>query len=128
MEKMEIVSYDEMIELPVGSVFCKYKPCCLDGSWMIKTGETQTNQFNGERLFSGVMYLEPWAVNMDDMPFSKGTFTTEMTTVDTSSFDIGKKGDLFAVLEDYEIIGMIGALLWSLTKCKNDFKEIFKGG
>ena len=125
---MKIVTYEEMVELPVGSVFCKYEPCCLDQKWMIKTGETQTSQFNGERLFSGVMYLEPWAANMDDMPFGKGTFTTEMTTVDTRSFDIGKKGDLFAVLEDYEIIGMIGALLWALKKCKNDFKEIFKGG
>lgn len=124
---MKIVTYEEMIELPVGSVFCKYELCCLDQKWMIKTGETQTSQFNGERLFSGVMYLEPWAVNMDDMPFGKGTFTTEMTTVDTRSFDIGKKGDLFAVLEDYEIIRMIGALLWALKKCKNDFKEIFKG-
>ena len=124
---MKIVTYEEMVELPVGSVFCKYEPCCLDQKWMIKTGETQTSQFNGGRLFSGVMYLEPWAANMDDMPFGKGTFTTEMTTVDTRSFDIGKKGDLFAVLEDYEIIGMIGALLWALKKCKNDFKEIFKG-
>ena len=124
---MKIVTYEEMVELPVGSVFGKYEPCCLDQKWMIKTGETQTSQFNGERLFSGVMYLEPWAANMDDMPFGKGTFTTEMTTVDTRSFDIGKKGDLFAVLEDYEIIGMIGALLWALKKCKNDFKEIFKG-
>lgn len=124
---MKILTYKEMVELPVGSVFCKYEPCCLDAKWMIKTGETRTNQFNGERLFSGVMYLEPWAVNMDDMPFGKGTFTTEMTTVDTRSFDIGKKGDLFAVLEDYEIIRMIGALLWALKKCKNDFKEIFKG-
>lgn len=125
---MKIVTYEEMIELPVGSFFCKYEFCCLDQKWMIKTGETQTSQFNGERLFSGVMYLEPWAVNMDDMLFGKGTFTTEMTTVDICSFDIGKKGDLFAVLEDYEIIGMIGALLWALKKCKNDFKEIFKGG
>ena len=125
---MKIINYDEMVELPVGSVFCKYEHCCLDQKWMIKAGETQTSHFNGERLFSGVMYLEPWAVNMDDMPFGKGTFTTEMTTVDTRSFDIGKKGDLFAVLEDYEIIGMIGALLWALKKCKNDFKETFKGG
>lgn len=124
---MKIINFAEMVELPVGSVFCKYEPCCLDERWMIKTGETQTSQFNGERLFSGVMHLEQWAVNMDDMPSGKGTFTTEMTTVDTRSFDIGEKGDLFAVLEDYEIIGMIGALLWSLKKCKNDFKGIFKG-
>ncbi len=124
---MEIVTYKEMVELPVGSVFCKYEPCWLDAKWMIKTGETQTNQFNGERLFSGVMYLEPWAVNMDDMPFGKGTFTTEMTTVDTCSFDIGKKGDLFAVLEDYEIILMIRALVWALKKCEGELNEVFKG-
>lgn len=123
---MKIVTYKEMVELPVGSVFCKYETCCLDAKWIIKTGKTETNQFNNERIFSGVMYLEPWAVNMDDMPFGKGTFTTEMTTVDTRSFDIGKKGDLFAVLEDYEVIGMIRALIWALKKCECDFDEIFK--
>ena len=122
---MKIVTYEEMVELPVGSVFCKYEPCVLDARWMIKTGETQTNQFNGERLFSGIMYVEPWAVNMDDMPLGKGSFATEMTTVDTRSYNVGEKGDLFAVLEDYEIVGMIGALLWALKKHKNDFKETF---
>ena len=116
---MKIITYEEMVELPVGSVFCKYQPCYLDARWLIKTGETQTNQFNNERIFSGIMYLEPWAVNMDDMPFEKGTFTTEMTTVDTRSFDIGEKGDFFAVLENYEIIGMIRALAWALKNVTN---------
>ena len=122
---MKIVTYEEMVELPVGSVFCKYEPCVLDARWTIKTAETHTT-FDGQRIFSGVMDLEPWAINMDDMPSGKGTFETEMTTVDTSSYDIGEKGDLFAVLEDYEVIGMIGALLWALKKYKNGFKEIFK--
>ena len=45
-----------------------------------------------------------------------------MTTVDTCPYDIGKKGELFAVLEDYEVIGMIDALLWALKKYKNGFK------
>ena len=118
---MKIVTYEEMVELPVGSVFCKYEPCVLDARWTIKTAETHTT-FDGQRIFSGVMDLEPWAINMDDMPSGKGTFETEMTTVDTSSYDIGEKGDLFAVLEDYEVIGMIGALLWALKKYKNGFK------
>ena len=91
---MKIVTYEEMVELPVGSVFCKYEPCVLAARWMIKTGET---------------------------------FATEMTTVDTRSYNVGEKGDLFAVLEDYEIVGMIGALLWALKKHKNDFKETFNG-
>ena len=119
---MKIVTYEEMVELPVGSVFCKYEPCVLDARWTIKTGETHTT-FDGQRIFSGVMNLEPWAINMDDMPSGKGEFETEMTTVDTSSYDIGEKGDLFAILEDYEVIGMIGALLWALKKYKNGFKE-----
>ena len=118
---MKIVTYEEMVELPVGSVFCKYEPCVVDARWIIKTGETRTT-FDGERNFVGAMYLEPWAINMDDMPSGKGTFETEMTTVDTCPYDIGEKGALFAVLEDYEVIGMIDALLWTLNKYKNDFK------
>lgn len=123
---MKVVSYAEMVDLPVGSVFCKYEPCYLDKNFMIKTGQTDINRFNGEKVFSGVMYLEPWAVNMDDMPFGKGTFTTEMTIVDTRSFDIGEKGNLFAVLEDYEIIGMIRALIWALKGCKQNIDDVFK--
>ena len=123
---MKVISYEEMVELPVGSVFCKYVPCCLDVKWRIKTGETVTNKYNGERVFSGVMELEPWAVNQDDMPHNTGTYLTEMSTVDTRSFDIGKKGDLFAVLEDYEIVDMAKALLWALNGCDVDFRKIFK--
>lgn len=123
---MKIIDFDEMVELPVGSVFCKYEPCVLDARWLIKTGETHTSLFNGQRLFIGVMELEPWALNMDDMPSGKGTFATEMTIADARSFDIGKKGDLFAVLEDYEIIEMIRALIWALKRCEGDFEMVFK--
>jgi hypothetical protein len=123
---MKIVSYEEMVELPIGSIFCKYVPTYIDTRWTIKTGETVTNKYNGQRIFSGVMNLEPQAVNWKDMPHGTGTYLTEMSTVDTRSFDIGEKGDLFAVLEDYEIVDMAKALIWALNECDVDFRKIFK--
>ncbi len=122
---MKIVSYEEMVELPVGSVFCKYEPCVLYARWTIKTGKTTTNELTGKRIFLGVMDLEPWG-DIDDMPHGVGSYTTEMSINDSASYDIGEKGDLFAVLEDYEIIKMIWALIWALKKCECDFEEIFK--
>ena len=111
---MKIVSYDEFVRLPSGSVFCPYTPCFFHSPFQIKVDKGK--EYAGEYIFNGTMPLEPWFSVEDEFPDCVGNYETEMTITDDSSVDFDKDC-LFAVLEKQEVENLIDALKWALNGC-----------
>ena len=87
---MKIVTYDEFIRLPSGSVFCPYTPCYFHSPFQIKVDKGKEYQYG--YIFNGTMPLEPWFVDQDNLPTETGTYKTEMAIWDDSSVDFEKDG------------------------------------
>lgn len=118
---MKIVTYDEFIRMPAGTIFATYEPCVFKDRFQIKTDggwEVGKNYY-----FNGAMPLEPW-LDVDNMLSESllGTYKTEMCTYDDSNADYSED-ELFAILEPHEVKELIKALYWALDGCPGEFDE-----
>ena len=114
---MKIVTYDEFIRLPSGSVFCPYTPCYFHSPFQIKVDKGKEYKYG--YIFNGTMPLEPWFSVEDEFPDCVGNYETEMVVTDNSSVDFDKDC-LFAVLEKHEVERIIDALKWAIGECKQE--------
>jgi hypothetical protein len=114
---MKIVTYDEFIRLPSGSVFCPYTPCYFHSPFQIKVDKGKEYQYG--YIFNGTMPLEPWFSVEDEFPDCVGNYETEMVVTDNSSVDF-YTDCLFAVLEKHEVERIIDALKWAIGGCKQE--------
>lgn len=111
---MRILSKQEFIKSPNGTVFSTYSPDTLTSELCIKTGQYEDNSgWNGE------LSLEPYIRHdTDDDDYCY----TNWSTVDTSIVDY-PENQLFAVFSKTEIRKIIDCLQWALTDCKSYFDE-----
>lgn len=122
---MRIVTYEEFIRMPAGTIFAPYEPCIFKERLRIKTdtGETYVNPITGEEswTFLGAMPLEPWFDIEDVYPDTYGTYSTEMVIYDDAAVDYMDE-KMIAVLEPHEVVHLIEALVWAYYGCKGELK------
>lgn len=123
---MKIVTYDEFIRMPAGTIFAPYEPCVFKDHFEIKT---DTGWEDGsEYYFNGTMPLEPCPVG-DEYAWGNmmglGKVETEMCTYDGSNADYSKD-ELFAIFEPDEVSRLIKSLLWALNGCPGDWEDFEK--
>lgn len=126
---MKIVDYETFIRMPAGTVFAPYEPCVFQDRFMIKVdaGWEYTDGRGEKRwAFNGTMPLEPWFEgDMSDWAFDLGTYDTELVVYDGDSNDAAQY-KMFAVLERYEIDGLIFALEWAQNGCPGELEDYIK--
>lgn len=127
---MKIVTYDEFVRMPAGTIFAPWTPCAYKDEFEIKVdgGHSYINRYSGKECwgFNGTMPVFPYA--NDDWCFrGVGPIHSEMYLYDGSNADYDDD-ELFAVMEEKDIRKMIEALEWALKGCTGDFDtEIHSG-
>lgn len=106
---MKIVNRDTLAKMPIGTLFCEYKPDYLFGDFEIITDHINSG-------FSATLPLTP-AINIDDGAMTNGAERiTNWATLDTCYYDFDKDC-LFAVFSKTEIRAMITVLQYALSDC-----------
>lgn len=123
---MKIVTYDEFIRMPAGTVFAPYEPCVFKDHFEIKVDKGWED--GSDYYFNGTMPLEPCPVGNEyawGKMMGPGQVDTEMCIYDGSNADYSKD-ELFAVLEPHEVRRLIKALLWVYEGCLGEFEDFEK--
>lgn len=106
---MKIVTFKELAELPIGTIFSRYAPCWIDGM-SVRTGDSFECS-DGEKMWNGTLDFEPMVksdLNDDTILY------TNWCTGDDSSVDY-EKDQLFAIWSDEEVKHLIKCLEWALA-------------
>ena len=108
---MRVLTKEELINEPNGTVYIPYTPKVFTGEIHIITGKNdKTGEWNGELPFL------PWTVDED------GFFYTNWATVDNTWWELDNN-KTYAVFSKNEILKMIECLQWALTGCKTYFNQ-----
>lgn len=104
---MLIVTKEEFLKMPAGTIFCPWVWCYYDGEFEIKVDDTVNGTYNG------TMPLTPW-IDVDSIKPGKNK-------VDFEIYD-GDQNDIYdckwiAVLEKEDIENLISKLQWALKGC-----------
>lgn len=121
---MKIVTYDEFIRMPAGTIFAPWEPCVYRGKFEIKTDGGEEYEYFGEKdyTFNGTMPIVPH-IDYDDgfSGYDYGPCKSEMFHYDGAAVDY-LEHTMFAIMEEKDIRKMIEALEWALGGCKGEFK------
>lgn len=114
---MLIVTKEEFIKMPAGTIFAPWVPCCFDAGFEIKVDAGDGEHYNG------TMPLEPWIDCI--MPLDPGQYDVDFEIYDGDQNDIYKY-KYIAVLEPKDIVNLISKLVWALNGCPDtDSSTIF---
>lgn len=112
---MKIVTKEEFLYYPSGTVFAEWVPSMFTSEIKIKTGYYQT-RISGDPHWNGELSLQPF-VNIDEEEA-----WTSWWTVDGADSDYDQN-QLFAVFSTTDVMQMINCLTWALTGCDGFFNQ-----
>ena len=119
---MKIVTYEEFVRMPAGTLFAPWKPCNYENPIAIKT-DTGYGRLDWKNrptwYFNGVATLAPF---MPDYPDTYGIYESEIFHYDGDSYDY-EEYQMFAVLEEHEVRRLLHLLEWALGGCKGEYDE-----
>lgn len=120
---MKIVTYDEFVRMPAGTIFAPYKPCVFEDRMEIKVdGGGEYIDWQGKKKwgFIGTMPLEPWLGDMAPMDY--GEYEAKWEIYDGDQNDASFYS-MFAVLEPQDVDKLISILRWAQGGCKGEVPE-----
>lgn len=120
---MKLVSYEEFIKMPAGTIFAPFTPCVFEERLAIKTDTGNVYpEIGTQHLFCGVMPLEPWLGDYNGL--------RNIGDQEDASFEIcdGDNADyvdykMFAVLEEQDVKKLMKVLEWALKGCEGEYDE-----
>lgn len=113
---MKIVDRRTLAAMPNGTLFCRYKPDTLVGSYYVITGHNENCDGENNKVgFHGVLPFEPSFNDYGDMVAGTERITN-WATVDTCDYDFDDD-ELFAVFSKTEIRAMLTVLQYALSDC-----------
>lgn len=117
---MKLVTTDEFVRMPAGTVFAPFEPCVIKGRLEIKVdGGALVKGWRGERFwaYNGTMPLEPW--NLEELNGIGDQADAEYEVYDGDQNDMLFE-KMVLVLERQDVEKMISVLKWALDGCKED--------
>lgn len=123
---MKIVTYDEFIRMPAGTIFAPWTPSVYEGDFEIKVdgGKQFVNRYTGKEdyTFNGTMLIYPHIDTEHELDgwYNYGPVKTEMFHYDGAAVDYSDY-KMFAIMEEKDIRKMIEALEWALRGCVGEF-------
>lgn len=109
---MKVVTVEEFIKMPAGTIFCPIKDGMFDNNdFEIKTQD-------GER-YCGTMPLVPWIDEFISIKYP-GTYDIDYEIYDGCSADLIGLYECIAVLEEKDVRNLISKLYWALNGCKEE--------
>lgn len=122
---MKLVSFDDFIRMPAGTIFAPYTPCVIEEGLAIKTdtGREFHDRWADKEIwiFNGVMKLEPWLgdfIGLYDIG-DQNEASFEIYDGDNNDYSHYK---MFLVFEEADIDRMIDVLKWAKAGCTGDYK------
>ena len=125
---MKIVTYEEFVRMPAGTIFAPFKPNVFEDEFKIKVdgGKEMSLPLAPNTkvwVYNGTMPLRPW---LGDDFFTYGENDVELEIYDGDQNDV-RDYDMIAVLEPHDVKELINALYWALDGCPDcshhDYKE-----
>lgn len=111
---MKIVTKEEFLDYPNGTVFAEWVPSMFASEIKIKTGYYKDNE---HAHWNGELSLQPF---VDDDKYCG--ICTSWWTVDGADADYDKN-QLFAVFSTTDVMQMVNCLAWALTGCDGYFNQ-----
>jgi len=108
---MRILTKEEFVKEPNGTVFTTTDPMAADDNLYIKTGYFECNN---KPTWDGEIPLIPGYSTLKDDDFKN--YYCNWCSIDTSECDYDDN-QLFYVFSKNEVIQMINLLMWSLSGC-----------